>query len=62
MRKYYYKDFIILQLQTVSGPINMNTLKNTLVYWKTLRTDDRDHGDIFAYRLIPFLRCCLEFV
>lgn len=44
-----------MQFQT-SAPIDMETLKKTLVYLKKLRSNGMDHGDIFTYRLIPIMR------
>lgn len=34
----------------------MDTIKKTLNYWKKLRNNELDHGDIFAYSLIPIMR------
>lgn len=34
----------------------MDVLKKTLEFWKELKNNQSDHGDIFAYRLTQLLR------
>lgn len=46
---------IPVQLQR-SAPIEMDNLKKTVVYWRTLRNNEIDHGDIWAYRMLPIMR------
>lgn len=39
-----------------SARLDMDTLKNTLVYWNKLRSNEIDHGDICSIRFIPVMR------